>query len=43
MKSMTGYGRAQFADEKQDITLEVRAVNHRYLDTNEKCGHLPLF
>lgn len=37
MKSMTGYGRAQFADEKQDITLEVRAVNHRYLDTNVKC------
>lgn len=37
MKSMTGYGRARTAIDGREITVEVRAVNHRYLDVNVKC------
>ncbi len=37
MKSMTGYGRAHLSGEASEITVEVRAVNHRYLDVNVKC------
>lgn len=37
MKSMTGYGRARTAVRGREITVEVRAVNHRYLDVNVKC------
>jgi len=44
VKSMTGYGRACASFEKEDITIEIRAVNHRYLDCNIKvpklCGFL---
>ena len=36
MKSMTGYGRARTAVRGREITVEVRAVNHRYLDVNIK-------
>ena len=32
IKSMTGYGRARQTLGKRDITVEVRAVNNRYLD-----------
>ena len=32
VKSMTGYGRARQTLGKRDITVEVRAVNNRYLD-----------
>ncbi|MCR5001333.1 MAG: YicC family protein [Lachnospiraceae bacterium] len=36
IKSMTGFGRAEFSDEKRKITAEVKSVNHRYLDVNIK-------
>ncbi len=36
IKSMTGFGRAEFCDEKRKITVEVKSVNHRYLDVNIK-------
>ena len=36
MKSMTGFGRAEVSDEKRKITIEIKAVNHRYLDVNMK-------
>ena len=32
IKSMTGFGRGEFTDEVRKITVEIRAVNHRYLD-----------
>lgn len=32
MKSMTGYGRAKEERDGKTITVELRAVNHRYLD-----------
>lgn len=33
IKSMTGYGRAQRSAEGCEITVELRSVNHRYLDS----------
>lgn len=32
MKSMTGFGRCQRAVDGRDITVEVKAVNHRYFE-----------
>ncbi|MDY3254900.1 MAG: YicC/YloC family endoribonuclease, partial [Lachnospiraceae bacterium] len=32
----TGFGRAEVSDEKRKITIEIKAVNHRYLDVNMK-------
>ena len=34
IKSMTGYGSAEALYEKYKITVEVKSVNNRYLDTN---------
>ena len=36
VRSMTGYGRAMDAFEGRQITVEVRAVNNRYLDCSVK-------
>ena len=36
IKSMTGLGRAEAADEERKITVELKSVNHRYLDLNIK-------
>lgn len=32
MRSMTGYGRCQMQANSWEVTVELRAVNHRYLD-----------
>ncbi len=32
IRSMTGYGRAQAVVDGRDITVEIRAVNHRYFE-----------
>ena len=32
LKSMTGFGRGDFRDDKHSFTIEVKAVNHRYND-----------
>ena len=32
MKSMTGYGYAEYQDEKQHLILEIKSYNNRYLD-----------
>ena len=32
IKSMTGFGKGEFADKKRHITAEIRSVNHRYSD-----------
>ena len=34
IKSMTGFGRAEVIDEEKKITVEMKSVNHRYLDIN---------
>ena len=36
IKSMTGFGRCEFADEQRKITVEMKSVNHRYLDVGVK-------
>lgn len=38
IQSMTGFGRAEAANEKYKITIEIKSVNHRYLDISV---HLP--
>ena len=32
MQSMTGYGRCRVCEEGRELTLELKAVNHRFLD-----------
>ena len=36
IKSMNGFGRCEFTDEKRKFTVELKSVNHRYLDVNIK-------
>ncbi|OUO80326.1 YicC family protein [Blautia sp. An249] len=36
IKSMTGYGRAEANEQQRKITVELKSVNHRYLDANIK-------
>lgn len=36
IKSMTGFGRCEFADADRKFTVEMKSVNHRYLDINLK-------
>ncbi|MGN1166071.1 MAG: YicC/YloC family endoribonuclease [Lachnospiraceae bacterium] len=34
IKSMTGFGRCEVTDGERKFTVEMKGVNHRYLDTN---------
>ncbi|NLD19800.1 MAG: YicC family protein [Clostridiales bacterium] len=36
IKSMTGFGRGEYSDGKRNILVEIKTVNHRYLDVNVK-------
>ncbi len=36
IKSMTGFGRCEVAEGDRKITVEMKSVNHRYLDVNIK-------
>lgn len=36
IKSMTGFGRCELADEAHRVTVEIKSVNHRYLDLTVK-------
>ena len=36
IKSMTGFGRCEVAEGTRKITVEMKSVNHRYLDVNIK-------
>ena len=36
IKSMTGFGRAEFLDAKRKFSVEIKSVNHRYLDMTIK-------
>lgn len=40
LKSMTGYGTSEFVDENYDLSFEMKAVNHKFLDIQVK---LPYF
>ena len=43
MKSMTGYGSACVASDGREITLELKSVNHRFLDINIRMPRVLLF
>jgi uncharacterized protein (TIGR00255 family) len=34
IKSMTGFGRGEYTDEKRSIVCEIKSVNHRYCEIN---------
>ncbi len=36
IKSMTGFGRCEISENNRKFTVEMKAVNHRYLDVNIK-------
>ncbi|MEA4987828.1 MAG: YicC/YloC family endoribonuclease [Anaerovorax sp.] len=36
IKSMTGFGRSEYADGKRNIIVEIKSVNHRYCDVTMK-------
>lgn len=36
IKSMTGFGRGEYGDENRHFTVEVKSVNHRYLEPSIK-------
>lgn len=36
IKSMTGFGRCEVSDSFHKITIEMKSVNHRYMDVNMK-------
>ena len=36
IKSMTGFGRCEIAEAERKITVEMKSVNHRYLDVSMK-------
>ena len=43
VKSMTGYGRARQTLNGRDITVEVKSINNRYLDTTVKLPRAYIF
>lgn len=36
IKSMTGFGRSEILEDNRKFTVEIKSVNHRYLDVNIK-------
>ena len=36
IKSMTGYGKGTLSTENREYQIEIKSVNHRYLDINTK-------
>ncbi|MDE7285699.1 MAG: hypothetical protein K2N55_02475, partial [Lachnospiraceae bacterium] len=36
IKSMTGFGRCEVQEAERKIVVEMKSVNHRYLDINIK-------
>ena len=36
IKSMTGFGRSEVSNEERKISVEIKAVNHRYCDISIK-------
>lgn len=43
MKSMTGFGRAEAEEQGYKITVEMKSVNHRFLDMNIRMPRFMLF
>ncbi|MBQ9942623.1 MAG: YicC family protein [Christensenellaceae bacterium] len=43
MKSMTGFGRAEAEEQGYKLTIEIKTVNHRFLDMNIRMPRFMLF
>lgn len=43
VKSMTGYGRKKAENDQREVTVEIKSVNHRYLDLNIKVPRIYSF
>lgn len=43
IKSMTGYGRQKGENERREVQVEIKSVNHRYLDLNVKVPRIYSF
>lgn len=43
IKSMTGYGRQKGENERWEVQVEIKSVNHRYLDLNVKVPRIYSF
>ncbi|MGI6153840.1 MAG: YicC/YloC family endoribonuclease, partial [Christensenellaceae bacterium] len=43
MKSMTGFGKSEIAANGRKIRVEIKTVNHRYLDANIRMPRFMLF
>ena len=43
MRSMTGYGRGGIERDGRELTLELKTVNHRFLDLNIRLPRALLF
>ncbi len=43
IKSMTGFGRCEVTENNRKFTVEIKAVNHRYLDINIKMPKALIF
>ena len=43
MQSMTGFGRAEITAEGRTLSVEIKSVNHRYLDINPRMPRLLSF
>ena len=36
IRSMTGFGRYEISENNRKISVEIKSVNHRYLDINSR-------
>ena len=43
VKSMTGFGRGEYSDEKRNIVCEIKSVNHRYSEVSVKMPRRYMF
>ena len=43
VKSMTGYGRKKAENDQREVTVEIKSVNHRYLDLSIKVPRIYSF
>ena len=43
VKSMTGFGRGCYEEEDFSVTIEIKSVNHRYLDLSFRMPRNLLF
>ena len=40
IKSMTGYGQSRYADKDTEIAIQIKSVNHRFLEVSFKSSEI---